>query len=57
MASITITYTDNGDGTATVSTTAGGGSAGETFTTKSLAALMDVSRGWVQQSIPTLVFN
>jgi hypothetical protein len=51
MASITLTYVDNGDGTATVSTTAGGGSAGETFTTKSLTALMDATRGWVQQSM------
>jgi hypothetical protein len=54
MASLAITFTDNGDGTATISTASGGGSAGQTVTTQSLGRLMNIAKGWVGQSIPLL---
>jgi hydroxymethylpyrimidine/phosphomethylpyrimidine kinase len=48
MASITVVFTDNGDGTATVTSA---GVAAQTVTTKSLYQALDVAKGWVQQSI------
>jgi hypothetical protein len=57
MASITITFTDNGDGTATITTAGATGSAAQSYKSDALTALMNVAKGWVDQSIPLLVFN
>ena len=55
MATISITYTDNNDGTVSATTAAGGGTAGEKITTKSLTEVRNVTKGWVDQSIPGLL--
>jgi hypothetical protein len=54
MATITIVFTDNSDGTATVTSTF---ATAQTVTSDSVGKLIDVAKGWVQQSIPLLVFN
>jgi hypothetical protein len=54
MASITVVFTDNSDGTATVTSTF---ATAQTVTSDSVGKLLDVAKGWVQQSIPLLVFN
>jgi hypothetical protein len=54
MATITVVFTDNSDGTATVTSTF---ATSQTYKTDSVQALMDVAKGWVVQSIPLLVFN
>ena len=51
MASLSVTYTDNGDGTITISTASGGGTAGQKRTTKSLTEACDVAKGWIFQSL------
>lgn len=57
MATIAITFTDNGDGTATITTAGATGSAAQSYKTDALTALMNVAKGWVDVSIPLLSFN
>jgi hypothetical protein len=57
MASITIVFTDNGDGTATITTAGATGSAAQSYKTDALTALMNVAKGWVLASIPSLVIS
>jgi hydroxymethylpyrimidine/phosphomethylpyrimidine kinase len=54
MASITLVFTDNGDGTATVTSSS---VAAQTATGDSLQKLIAVARGWVGNAIPLLVLN
>jgi hypothetical protein len=54
MATITVVFTDNSDRTATVTSTF---ATAQTVTSDSVGKLIDVAKGWVQQSIPLLVFN
>jgi hypothetical protein len=48
VASITITFTDNGDGSATVTSAF---APAQTVTSDALTKLIDVARGWVGQSM------
>ena len=48
VASISITFTDNGDGTATVTTPF---APAQTVTSDALGKLMIVARGWVAASM------
>jgi hypothetical protein len=54
MASITIVYTANGDGTVTATSS---GVAAQTVTADSLQKLVAMTRGWVGNSIPLLVWT
>jgi hypothetical protein len=52
MASITIVFSDNGDGSVTIT------SASVPFqvpTTKSVTQASDIAMGWIKQSIPALL--
>jgi hypothetical protein len=53
MANVTILVTDNGDGTATVTSAAT--APAQTVTTKSLTQLKDVMKGRVGTAIPGLL--
>ena len=57
MASITVTYTDNGDGTVTITTPGPTGSAAVSATTKSMIGACDIAKGWVQQSMPLVLLQ
>ena len=55
MSSLTVTYTDNGDGTLTATTAGPTGTAAVKITSKSLSEVCNVANGWVLQSIPGLI--
>jgi hypothetical protein len=60
MATVSITVTDNGDGTVTMNlpTALSASGAVDTFVkTDSLQAVMGVMKGWIFQSIPLLKIN
>jgi hypothetical protein len=54
MASITIVFTDNSDGTATVTSSS---VTAQTVTADSMGKLIAVARGWIGNAIPLLVLN
>ena len=57
MATITITYVDNGDGSVSITNPGPTGSAAEKVTTKSLTEACNVARGWIQQSMPLVALQ
>ena len=61
MTTVSITVTDNGDGTVTMSLpqamSAENSTAELKYTTDTLQSVMNVMRGWVFQSIPLLKIN
>ena len=61
MTTVSITVTDNGDGTVTMSLpqamSAENSTAELKYTIDTLQSVMNVMRGWVFQSIPLLKIN
>ena len=49
MATSTIVYTSNVDGTITVTST--GSAPAQSYTSTSLKAVVNVAKGWVQQAL------
>jgi hypothetical protein len=54
MATCTVVFTDNGDGTCTATSAS---ATAQTFTSKSIGQLINVARGWVDVTIPLLTLN
>ena len=53
MSNITIVFTDNGDGSTTVTSTAG--APNQTVTTKSVTQATNIALGWIRNAMPLLL--